>query len=418
MSALGEISKRLKTDIAETARASIDPVYSRQLTQRNFRKQERIERREDSLIDAQRAREQQLVNEERQTKHRVESLAMGKAVESGLSSGDWTGVANLIDSGKLSTDSPARYLGDLMVSSKLPQGFDYAYKSGKLELEQRKVTAAELANQLKAEDMDDAQKNRAQKLLLEKRKHSFDIGVDARERAEGEGDVSVIQEYFNNPANLSDDERSVWAPRVKGQISPNQAVNIMDAFLKERSVLNKAEADRISGRGSNKDIQAFKYFDTSLKKQTKPMTEAIRDIGEIKQLLSQEPTAVTNKAITSKVSELFDNKVRALANLQEWKNLGDIGQKIGGTVKNIVYGGRLESQYGDILAAITPYEKELIRSRNTVKADIYDQAVDGYNIPAEHLFPEDHGQRFEHRDDPEGRPVKIDMWRQTVEYLD
>ena len=71
---LGSIAKRLQTDLADVARASIDPTFSRQLTEANFRDKELAQQRQDAILK----RQQALADKEKEQKFDIQkTILMG-----------------------------------------------------------------------------------------------------------------------------------------------------------------------------------------------------------------------------------------------------------------------------------------------------------------------------------------------------
>ena len=75
MSVLGTLAKRLQTDIADTARAAVDPVFSRQLTQANFQKDRDDRQRRQALEDQAQA----LAAKEREDTFNIQKTILMKA---------------------------------------------------------------------------------------------------------------------------------------------------------------------------------------------------------------------------------------------------------------------------------------------------------------------------------------------------
>ena len=80
MSVLSELSQRLKTDLADTARASVDPIFSRSLTEANFRDKELERQRKDALL----IRQQALEDKEKQQKFDIQKTILFGAHKAAL----------------------------------------------------------------------------------------------------------------------------------------------------------------------------------------------------------------------------------------------------------------------------------------------------------------------------------------------
>ena len=104
MTVLGELAQRLKTDLADTARASVDPVFSRQLTEANFRDKELERQRKAALL----ARQQAVADKEKQQKFDIQKTILFGAHKTALDdtsgkvvSPGWINFMKLGASGKL-----------------------------------------------------------------------------------------------------------------------------------------------------------------------------------------------------------------------------------------------------------------------------------------------------------------------------
>ena len=98
MTVLGTISKRLKTDIGETARAAVDPTFAKAQMTAEFEQKRHERDRSEELADLATERKSALADEARKQKTRTEMFVMSKAVDDGLSSGNWESVSKLNES--------------------------------------------------------------------------------------------------------------------------------------------------------------------------------------------------------------------------------------------------------------------------------------------------------------------------------
>ena len=215
---------------------------------------------------------------------------------------------------------------------------------------------------------------------------------------------------------LDAEERKEWLPAVTGNVSQAQAINVMDKFIAKRRAEAAAELKVKTGQSGFKEFQKFKYFNDDYQQQSKPVRKTLDTVAQLENLLAQEQNGVVDKAVTSQLTSVFANNVRAMAELQQWKNLGDIGERITGSINRFFAGDRTEAQRADINNMISEYKKELTRNNDELKANTYDQAIQ-FDLDPQKLF-EDAGKRFVFKADKHGRKTKIDMWRRTTELVE
>jgi hypothetical protein len=115
MSVLGAVSKRLKTDLADYARAAVDPAFSQQLTNKQFEDQAFQRNRKAALEDAAKAREQQLADRADAEQLASQKFAVGKLFDIAMndpSGKGWRKYMELNTSGNLRPD--VQQLSDLL----------------------------------------------------------------------------------------------------------------------------------------------------------------------------------------------------------------------------------------------------------------------------------------------------------------
>lgn len=98
----------------------------------------------------------------------------------------------------------------------------------------------------------------------------------------------------------------------------------------------------------------------------------LKDIQEIKALISSGG-AVSDKGIQSQMTQVFGSKVRALAELENWKNFGGLVDRIEGTFNRLVTGEYSDDQKAEILRSMSDYEKLIQDRSNSVKLAVWNQ---------------------------------------------
>jgi len=115
--------------------------------------------------------------------------------------------------------------------------------------------------------------------------------------------------------------------------------------------------------------------------QAKPIRGMMGTLEGVENLLAQERSGAVDKAITAGIMSGFSSKARAFAEIEQWKNLGDLGERISGTLTRIVKGNRTEAQYSDLSALISEYKTKVADDSNKMKAEMWDAAKYGGAVP-------------------------------------
>jgi len=414
MGALKEIGTALRTTIGENVRASIDPAFARAQTEQRNREKTLLQQEEISTRAAQTKRAHEQKGADHQFKLKTQLFATTMAAQEGLATGNWEGVAKMAQTPEL--DENIRASMKMIVDAGLPQGFEFALKQGELLLKARNSSAKDLANQLKDKKLQQDERFHIRRMFLEKSKFNFERAESDRDRMVESGDVEVVKEFFRTSPMVDEKERAGWMKAVEGKVGAKQAVNVMNKFLdKEKAEFNLQMKAQIKSKNPN-TFPAFKFFNDDYQQQSKPMRTGIQTINEIENLLAQPQTGATNKALTASVTSLFSTNVRALQELEQWKHLGDIGQRVGSHVLGFLQGTRPESTQQDISNLVADYKKDLIRADKIARANTWDQAT-GFSVDPFMLFPDNATERFKNIRHTDGKLYRADTWRETFELI-
>jgi len=171
-----------------------------------------------------------------------------------------------------------------------------------------------------------------------------------------------------------------------------------------RSGINVTQT--VGGTPDLKDTLAVKK---DYQTQTKDARETMAVLQELDDLLKQSPTGALDKATVSKLTQAFDGGVRALANLQQWRSLGDLGQRISGGLSNFFLGTMAEGQREDFRNLINDYRKDYAKRLNKEKVKAWEFA-DRHKLNPVDIIGEDRYQQITRN----GRTYEIDMFEQRV----
>lgn len=134
MGALKDIGTALRTDIGETFRASIDPVFAVKLMDEKFADKRFSRERKQTLEDVARLRQQKLADDKEKERARMHVVLFEKAFETLQESGNAGPLVRLVEQPGFSP--VAKEVGIRAINARFPQGFDGAKK----ELEIRRTT--------------------------------------------------------------------------------------------------------------------------------------------------------------------------------------------------------------------------------------------------------------------------------------
>jgi hypothetical protein len=177
-------------------------------------------------------------------------------------------------------------------------------------------------------------------------------------------------------------------------------------------------ADSKTGGGSNVDIDfggGLKPTDVlKFKRNYQDVTKAPREqaanLDDLDQLLQMEATGARDKAMISKMTQAFDGGVRALANLQQWRSLGDLGQRISGGFSSFFTGTMSEGQEADFRELIKEYKKDFNERYNKVKATEWDFAESQEGLNPRDVVGEERYQVLQ----KDGKSYEVDMFTNKV----
>ena len=222
MSVLSEISHRLKTDLADYARAAADPVYSRQLTEDQMRDKQFARERRAALEDAEKIRQQQIADRDYQIKLDTQKFAVGALFKSAMddpTGKGWRRYMELNTSGNLI--GPVQELSDLLANG-----------AGNTSLEAKKQEYEKFLAFQKA-------KNDNIKFSMSEENRAFNELVDEK----WQDDYSAAQEIMNAPRfNRQMAIDNLW--NTKGIFSDEQKRSIISLM----SEANDEDAKKIYSR--------------------------------------------------------------------------------------------------------------------------------------------------------------------------
>ena len=92
--------------------------------------------------------------------------------------------------------------------------------------------------------------------------------------------------------------------------------------------------------------------------------------------MAQAKSGAVDKATYSKLAETFDSGVRALANLQQWRSLGTLGQRISGMFSQFFGGTMSDSQRLEFAKLVPQFKKDLTKRLNKKKIETWGLASD------------------------------------------
>ena len=176
MSVLSELSQRLKTDLADTARASIDPIFSRQLTEANFRDKAFEKEKRAAIEEAATLREQQLADNELKVRRGIHM----KLVEDGISAvkeqGNSGPLIRILSAEGL--DPAAREWAVRTANAHLPQGYEGIEREAKIKNIKNQMEVRDKRFLLDKQKVDNQVEQALQDDLREDEKFAYNKAVD------------------------------------------------------------------------------------------------------------------------------------------------------------------------------------------------------------------------------------------------
>ena len=254
MSVLSELSQRLKTDLADTARASIDPIFSRKLDEANFRDKAFQQERKAALEDQARIRQQQLADRADAEQLASQKFAVGKLFDIAMNdkSGDgWTKYMELNTGGRLRPD--VQQLSDLLADGQGGVSLD----ARKFDYEQDKDFKAQTFKEQefalkKREYVTDRDQKNAE-IVLKRKKLDLERMAEFRVRTDAvKNRQSMIDFVRDTPDIQTPRERESFTLRLK-KAAPDEIITVWDEIMdRAASRLDNAERAhraRVTARG-------------------------------------------------------------------------------------------------------------------------------------------------------------------------
>ena len=236
MSVLGTIAKRLQTDIADIARATIDPQFSRELDRRESTRQQFDRERAAALEDRETLRQQRLEDEDRLLSNRLQMAAITETFTRASNTNDWGAWAGLIsgmEDNENVNEAIKRYAFDLNNNQgtksidRLKLEHQWQKEKDKMSLEERKL--------LLQQDRYITEKDQwfAEQALNEE-KLRFKQMQDLRDQAEQRNNRSSLIEFVRNTPDIETPaERQAFLNRLN-EASPDQLITVWDEIMARR----------------------------------------------------------------------------------------------------------------------------------------------------------------------------------------
>jgi hypothetical protein len=158
-----------------------------------------------------------------------------------------------------------------------------------------------------------------------------------------------IADRAGSAANRADQRIDQADQRIKQ--TDKRLANTDRAFFQGR----EEHASTITQRERTSESAMSSAFAT----KSAPFRKQLASLGVLDNLLSGDVTALDEAAITNQVSILSDSNVRALANLNTFKNPGDLGTRLAGAISRFFSGTRTEKQLQDIRALSADLRKKV-----------------------------------------------------------
>lgn len=409
MSVLAKIGRRLKTDLADMSRAAIDPKFSQQLTAHRFN-QEDIKANEASWLKRHSVvRQEQMEDQARQEKYKTQLGIVGELFKKAEISGDFSPIVDFSENPKLMPEIAdyAKLLGSNVTGKSwevMKQESEWNKEFANLTLNQQKFA-------LERNKFAAAQQEYLMDYYQKNKEAYIDNIHQFQEDAKEAKSVYSIQQFFRNDPNMDEEQRQRYMGIVNEPgMDLSTAQKALDGYLREVDSGIKAENRANKPLRPTEEFRIFKDARDDYQQLTKDIRPAMQAISEIENLIDQNPSGVTDKAITAKITQVFGSKVRALAELNQWRNLGDITERIGGSLNTFFKGNRTEKQFKEIKNVISDYKKELNKADKKFKADTWDRAANFLDDPSK-LFPND--KRFTVKEF-QGKSYLVDTWREEI----
>ncbi len=109
--------------------------------------------------------------------------------------------------------------------------------------------------------------------------------------------------------------------------------------------------------------------------RAKPHTETMAALNTLDSLLSGDVSALDEAVITNQLSVLSDSNVRAMANLNVFKNPGDLGTRLAGSLSRFFTGNRTASQLEDARRLSKQLRDQVLEPTLNALSDSYREAA-------------------------------------------
>jgi len=204
------------------------------------------------------------------------------------------------------------------------------------------------------------------------------VKTDWSQQENADGTISVIRQVGNSPPEvvslLTDPEGNPIktgtsarsAATREGADASRAAVQQRHDTREERLGANLfLSRERLANTIKNQVRTSEGALRDDFEVRVKPFREQLRQLDTLDSLLSGDVSALDEAQIVNQLSILSDSNVRAQANLNTFKNPGDLGQRLGGAISRFFAGTR------------TPSQLEEVRQLSTqLRQDIFDPAIE------------------------------------------
>ena len=133
-------------------------------------------------------------------------------------------------------------------------------------------------------------------------------------------------------------------------------------------------------------------------------------VSRLETLLALPRNAANDQAITTALTEVFSSNVRAVAELDKWRNLGNLGQRIAGNINRFTSGTRVESQYQQAAELAKEMRSVIQEGKRKIDQNHWDRAeYEGVDPEQTHNFG-----RIIVKKHSNGKKYKLDTWTKEV----
>lgn len=253
MTILGNIAHRLKTDIGENLRASIDIDYSTQLTKDRFnRKTQSAKDKKESDIRIE-TRQNDLADEAKKQITALQLSAGNKLFETAQDTGEWGGFLNYVDNTPNLLTDVSDYLKGL-ANAQGTRSLDGLRLEETMKVNFRKQTQAEQKAALDRDKYNTDIEQFNAELQLKNEKLSFEQMQNLRETNQTKNNRNDMIRFIEiTPDIESEEERTAFLTRLKSSDSSPAAVNkvwdeIMARFGNRLAEREKNHRNRVTAR--------------------------------------------------------------------------------------------------------------------------------------------------------------------------